>query len=100
MGFQRKGGGKWVGSGRGRGQGDGVKKNWSGGGRGTPNDSLSGKDRIRKTGRSKVWRTAEDALEAKFGFDVFAEGEPRLGWLLNMAAVCLNFCIQPDCALP
>ncbi|BBN04847.1 DNA polymerase epsilon subunit 1 [Marchantia polymorpha subsp. ruderalis] len=86
MGFQRKGGGKWVGSGRGRGQGDGVKKNWSGGGRGTPNDSLSGKDRIRKTGRSKVWRTAEDALEAKFGFDVFAEGEPRLGWLLNMAA--------------
>ena len=54
---------------------------------------LSGKDSIRRVGRSKVWKTAEDALEAKFGFNVFSEGEPRLGWLLNVASVSIRFII-------
>jgi hypothetical protein len=47
-----------------------------------------GGDSVRRVGRSKVWRTSEDALEASFGYQIFTEGEPRLGWLLNMVSVC------------
>ncbi|KAL2635827.1 hypothetical protein R1flu_007306 [Riccia fluitans] len=83
-----RGSGDWVGNSRGRGQGDGGNRNWSRGGRGKGkgNAMLGVKDNIRKTGRSRVLRSAEDALEAKLGFDIFTEGERRLGWLLNMAS--------------
>ncbi|CAM6102738.1 unnamed protein product [Calypogeia fissa] len=97
MGFQRKGGGAWDSGGRGGGgDGRGTGRGYAaggmrrgrgvGGGRGRRTDILSGKDSVRRVGRSKVWKSAEDALEAKFGFNVFSEGEPRLGWLLNMAS--------------
>lgn len=32
-------------------------------------------------------RTAEEELEAKLGFDIFSEGDKRLGWLLTLASV-------------
>lgn len=45
---------------------------------------------VRRVGRSKVWRTSEDALEASFGYQIFTEGEPRLGWLLNMVSSAMD----------
>ncbi|XP_068311422.1 DNA polymerase epsilon catalytic subunit A-like [Pyrus communis] len=35
--------------------------------------------------KQKVMRTAEEELESKLGFDLFSEGDTRLGWLLNFA---------------
>ncbi|XP_048444807.1 DNA polymerase epsilon catalytic subunit A isoform X2 [Pyrus x bretschneideri] len=35
--------------------------------------------------KKKVMRTAEEELESKLGFDLFSEGDTRLGWLLNFA---------------
>jgi hypothetical protein len=83
----RVGGG---GRGRGRGRFGGVGRGWKDAGVGPdmqrPNDDSS----VRRVGRSRVWRSSEDALEASFGFHIFSEGEPRLGWLLNMASVSFS----------
>lgn len=50
----------------------------------------------RRRDRSGIWRknvskhkfirTAEEELESKFGFDLFTEGEKRLGWLLTFTS--------------
>ena len=40
---------------------------------------------------SLMIRSAEEELEAKLGFDLFSEGEKRLGWLLTFASVS-EFC--------
>ncbi len=84
----RVGGG--GGRGRGRGRFGGVGRGWKDAGGGTdmqrPNDDSS----VRRVGRSRVWRSSEDALESSFGFHIFSEGEPRLGWLLNMASVSFS----------
>eukprot|EP00268_Persea_americana_P026628 TRINITY_DN2608_c0_g1_i2.p1 TRINITY_DN2608_c0_g1~~TRINITY_DN2608_c0_g1_i2.p1 ORF type:complete len:2201 (+),score=389.42 TRINITY_DN2608_c0_g1_i2:181-6783(+) len=34
----------------------------------------------------KLIRTAEEELESKLGFDLFTEGEKRLGWLLSLSS--------------
>ncbi|KAK4286365.1 hypothetical protein QN277_002926 [Acacia crassicarpa] len=36
--------------------------------------------------KQKLIRNAEEELEAKLGFDLFSEGEKRLGWLLNFSS--------------
>ncbi|ESW04397.1 hypothetical protein PHAVU_011G091900 [Phaseolus vulgaris] len=36
--------------------------------------------------KRKLNRSPEDELEAKLGFDLFSEGEKRLGWLLTLAS--------------
>ncbi|OMO89101.1 hypothetical protein COLO4_19937 [Corchorus olitorius] len=36
--------------------------------------------------QKKLIRTAEEELESKLGFDLFSEGEKRLGWLLTFAS--------------
>ncbi|CAJ1979167.1 unnamed protein product [Sphenostylis stenocarpa] len=36
--------------------------------------------------KRKLNRNPEDELEAKLGFDLFSEGEKRLGWLLTLAS--------------
>ncbi|KAF1884802.1 hypothetical protein Lal_00028689, partial [Lupinus albus] len=35
--------------------------------------------------KQKLIRSAEEELESKLGFDIFSEGDKRLGWLLNFA---------------
>ncbi|KAI4322394.1 hypothetical protein L6164_022096 [Bauhinia variegata] len=40
----------------------------------------------RRSKKQKLLRTAEEELESKLGFDLFSEGEKRLGWLLNFAS--------------
>lgn len=40
--------------------------------------------------KQKVMRSAEEELESKLGFDLFSEGDKRLGWLLTFASV--RFC--------
>ncbi|TYH16062.1 hypothetical protein ES288_A05G088900v1 [Gossypium darwinii] len=37
--------------------------------------------------KQKLIRSAEEELESKLGFDLFTEGEKRLGWLLTFASV-------------
>ncbi|XP_075636199.1 DNA polymerase epsilon catalytic subunit A-like [Castanea sativa] len=37
----------------------------------------------RSSKKQKLIRTAEEELESKFGFDLFSEGDKRLGWLLT-----------------
>lgn len=37
--------------------------------------------------QKKLIRSAEEELESKLGFDLFSEGEKRLGWLLTIASV-------------
>ncbi|KAK9999535.1 hypothetical protein SO802_019138 [Lithocarpus litseifolius] len=37
----------------------------------------------RTSKKQKLIRTAEEELESKFGFDLFSEGDKRLGWLLT-----------------
>jgi hypothetical protein len=32
-------------------------------------------------------RTADEELEGKLGFELFTEGELRLGWFLTMASI-------------
>ncbi|GAU25117.1 hypothetical protein TSUD_274060 [Trifolium subterraneum] len=41
-------------------------------------------NRISK--KQKLINTAEEELEAKLGFDIFSEGEKRLGWLLTFSS--------------
>ncbi|XP_021832845.1 DNA polymerase epsilon catalytic subunit A-like isoform X1 [Prunus avium] len=36
--------------------------------------------------KQKVMRSAEEELESKLGFDLFSEGDKRLGWLLTFAS--------------
>ncbi|KAK6247338.1 hypothetical protein QUC31_018903 [Theobroma cacao] len=36
--------------------------------------------------QKKLIRSAEEELESKLGFDLFSEGEKRLGWLLTIAS--------------
>eukprot|EP01018_Ginkgo_biloba_P017404 Gb_06608 [translate_table: standard] len=68
----------------GQGRGTGYKYNPSEGGRGRGRGRRGGS--TRRGGRDKIRRTAEEELEAKLGFDLFTEGEPRLGWLLSLAS--------------
>jgi len=53
--------------------------------------SGDGRRRDRRDTRAqkkrKLNRNPEDELEAKLGFDLFSEGEKRLGWLLTLASV-------------
>ncbi|CAN6479373.1 unnamed protein product [Victoria cruziana] len=44
----------------------------------------------RSQARSKLLRNAEEELEAKLGFDLFSEGETRLGWLLSFSSSSLE----------
>lgn len=39
----------------------------------------------RRSRKQNVIRNAEEELESKLGFDLFSEGEKRLGWLLTFA---------------
>lgn len=41
----------------------------------------------RRTKKQKLIRSAEEELEAKLGYDLFSEGDKRLGWLLTFASV-------------
>ncbi|KAE8646908.1 DNA polymerase epsilon catalytic subunit A isoform X1 [Cucumis sativus] len=58
---------------------------------------MSGESRRRgraeKSSRSKkqrVIRSAEEEIESKLGFDLFSEGDKRLGWLLTFAPSSLE----------
>jgi hypothetical protein len=42
---------------------------------------------IRKGGPSKEKLSENEALETKLGFSIYKEGEPRLGWLMNISTV-------------
>ncbi|MED6160431.1 DNA polymerase epsilon catalytic subunit A [Stylosanthes scabra] len=44
------------------------------------------RDNPRRSKKQKQISSAEEELEAKLGFEVFSEGEKRLGWLLNFAS--------------
>ncbi|KNA12254.1 hypothetical protein SOVF_127620 [Spinacia oleracea] len=46
-------------------------------------------DRRKKKQQLSV-RTAEEELESKLGFDVFTEGDKRLGWLLTLSSSSLQ----------
>lgn len=37
--------------------------------------------------KQKLILTAEEKLESKLGYDLFTEGDKRLGWLLTFASV-------------
>lgn len=60
----------------------------------TPRRDMNGGD-YRRLDRRDLWRSkkqklvrsAEEELESKLGFDLFTEGEKRLGWLLTFASV-------------
>lgn len=41
----------------------------------------------RRTKKQKLIRSAEEELEAKLGYEIFSEGDKRLGWLLTFASV-------------
>ncbi|XP_062083133.1 DNA polymerase epsilon catalytic subunit A-like isoform X2 [Humulus lupulus] len=41
---------------------------------------------FRNSKKQKFIRSAEEELEAKLGFDIFSEGDKRLGWLLTFAS--------------
>lgn len=45
----------------------------------------------RRSRKQNVIRNAEEELESKLGFDLFSEGEKRLGWLLTFAPVSLFY---------
>ncbi|KAF9594988.1 hypothetical protein IFM89_035761 [Coptis chinensis] len=40
----------------------------------------------RNPKKQKLFRTAEEEREAKFGFDIFSQGDKRLGWLLTFSS--------------
>ena len=75
------GGGAGRGKGRGHGKGKAAEHDPS------SSSSVIGRDSVRRVGRSKVRRNAEDAVESKLGYEVFREGEPRLGWLITVSPV-------------
>ena len=37
--------------------------------------------------KQRIIRSAEEEIESKLGFDLFSEGDKRLGWLLTFASV-------------
>lgn len=41
----------------------------------------------RNLSKQKIRLNAEEVLERKLGFDLFTEGDKRLGWLLTFAPV-------------
>lgn len=41
----------------------------------------------RRTKKQKLIRSAGEEVESKLGYDLFSEGEKRLGWLLTFASV-------------
>lgn len=41
--------------------------------------------------KQKLILNAEEQLESKLGFDLFTEGDKRLGWLLTLASVSALF---------
>ncbi|KAK1275110.1 DNA polymerase epsilon catalytic subunit A [Acorus gramineus] len=60
---------------------------------------MNGDNKHRRGDRSGPWnpvkqqkliRTAEEELESKLGFDLFTEGDKRLGWLLTFAPSSLE----------
>ena len=75
---------------------------------------MSGGYESRKRDRRDAWSskkqqklslTADEDLESKLGFDLFSEGDTRLGWLLTFASVSfilhfptLPFHFRPACA--
>ncbi|MCO5564216.1 hypothetical protein L7F22_017874 [Adiantum nelumboides] len=68
----------------GRGRGKGSRQDHD-------TNATFGNDSIRRVGRSRVrQRTVQDALESRLGFDAFAEGEPRLGWLVTLSPSALD----------
>lgn len=62
------------------------KFNDGGRGRGRGRGGGRGRSRGGATNNNKMRRTAEEDLEGKLGFELFTEGEPRLGWLLTMSS--------------
>ncbi|KAJ6368933.1 hypothetical protein OIU78_001327 [Salix suchowensis] len=48
------------------------------------------KDSRRSSKKQKLMRNAEEELESKFGFDLFTEGDKRLGWLLTLSSSSLD----------
>ncbi|CAK7329328.1 unnamed protein product [Dovyalis caffra] len=48
------------------------------------------KDSWRSSKKQKLMRTADEELESKLGFDLFTEGDKRLGWLLTFASSSLE----------
>lgn len=46
---------------------------------------------FRNQFKRKLVRTAGEELDAKFGFDLFSEGDKRLGWLLTFTSVRFKF---------
>ncbi|XP_020973388.1 DNA polymerase epsilon catalytic subunit A isoform X5 [Arachis ipaensis] len=44
------------------------------------------RDNPKRSKKQKLICSAEEELEARLGFDLFSEGEKRLGWLLNFAS--------------
>ncbi|KAL9391175.1 hypothetical protein Peur_015095 [Populus x canadensis] len=48
------------------------------------------KDLRRSSKKQKLMRTAEEELESKLGFDLFTEGDKRLGWLLTFSSSSLD----------
>ena len=64
------------------------KFNASDGGRGRGRGRGGSRGRGRGvTANIKMWRTVDEDLESKLGFDLFTEGEPCLGWLLTMSSI-------------
>ena len=45
--------------------------------------------------KQKLILSAEEKLETKLGFDLFTEGEKRLGWLLTFATVSSYSFVSP-----
>lgn len=58
------------------------------------------RDTTRISKKQKLILNSEEQLESKLGFDVFTEGDKRLGWLLTLASVLLHlkfylfFCVE------
>ncbi|KAK8513325.1 hypothetical protein V6N12_052522 [Hibiscus sabdariffa] len=51
---------------------------------------LDRRDLRRSRKQKNLIRSAEEELESKLGFDLFSEGEKRLGWLLTFASSSLE----------
>ena len=49
---------------------------------------------LRSSKKQKLIRNVEEELESKLGFDLFSEGDKRLGWLLTFSPVSQVFNIR------
>lgn len=47
--------------------------------------------------KQKLILSAEEKLESKLGYDLFSEGEKRLGWLLTFSSVSIDFTYTHSC---